>query len=162
MRKHYLICIMILSMSGCVSVELPNSKTTSAKDVQWKAPGSPFKEIKATNADKTWLSSRTGNTISFLSECGNAADPSLQSLESESLSALGKITPISSRIYDFNGRAARNSVSSGEVDGVPVQLELLVFKKNGCNYTLSYGGVMKQYEAEHKIFEDFKQNFKAP
>jgi hypothetical protein len=153
---------MILSMSGCVSVELPNSKTTSAKDVQWKAPGSPFKEIKATNADKTWLSSRTGNTISFLSECGNAADPSLQSLESESLSALGKFTPISSRIYDFNGRAARNSVSSGEVDGVPVQLELLVFKKNGCNYTLSYGGVMKQYEAEHKIFEDFKQNFKAP
>ena len=149
-------------MSGCVSVELPSSKTTSAKDVQWSEPSSPFKEIKATNADKTWLSSRTGNTISFLSECGNTADPSLQTLEAESLSAVGKINTISSRIYDFNGRAARNSVSSGEVDGVPVQLELLVFKKNGCNYTLSYGGVMKQYDAEHKIFEDFKQNFKAP
>lgn len=153
---------MILLLSGCVSVELPNSKTTSAKDVQWSAPGGQFKEIKATNADKTWLSSRTGNTISFLSECGNAADPSLQTLESESLSALGKINTISSKIYDFNGRAARNSVSTGEVDGVPVQLELLVFKKNGCNYTLSYGGVMKQYDAEHKNFEDFKQNFKAP
>lgn len=149
-------------MSGCVSVELPNSKTTSAKDVQWSAPGGPFKEIKATNADKTWLSSRTGNTISFLSECGNAADPSLQTLESESLSALGKINTVSSKIFDYNGRAARNSVSTGEVDGVPVQLELLVFKKNGCNYTLSYGGVMKQYEAEHGIFEAFKQNFKAP
>jgi hypothetical protein len=149
-------------MSGCVSVELPNTKTTSAKDVQWKEPSSPFKEIKATNADKTWLSSRTGNTISFLSECGNTADPSLQTLESESLSALGKIDPISAKIFDFNGRAARNSVSSGEVDGVAVQLELLVFKKNGCNYTLSYGGIKKQFDAEHNVFENFKQNFKAP
>ena len=153
---------MILLTSGCVSVELPNSKTTSAKDVKWSEPGGQFKEIKATNADKTWLSSRTGNTISYLSECGNSADPSLQALEAESLSALGKINPISNKVYDYNGRAARSSVSSGEVDGVPVQLELLVFKKNGCNYTLSYGGVMKQFDVEQKIFEDFKANFKAP
>jgi hypothetical protein len=153
---------MILLMSGCVSVELPNTKTTSAKDVQWNAPATPFKEIKASNADKTWLSSRTANTISFLSECGNAADPSLQTLESESLSALGKIETVNSKDFEFNGRAARNSVSAGEVDGVPVQLELLVFKKNGCNYTLSYGGVKKQFDGEHKIFEDFKTNFKAP
>lgn len=153
---------MIIFLSGCVSVELPNSKTTSAKDVKWSAPGGPFKEIKATNSDKTWMSSSTGNTISFLSECGNTADPSLQILESESLSAIGKINPVSAKVFDFNSRAARESVSSGEVDGVPVQLKLLVFKKNGCNYTLSYGGVLKNFAIEEKYFEDFKQNFKAP
>ena len=153
---------MMIFLNGCVSVELPNSKTTTAKDVQWSSPGGPFKEIKAANADRTWLSSSTGNTISYLSECGNTADPSLQILESESLSAISRMTPVSAKGFDFNGRAARESVSSGEVDGVPVQLKLLVFKKNGCNYTLSYGGVLKNFSSEEKYFEDFKKNFKAP
>jgi len=152
---------MGLLLSSCVSVQLPNGKTTSAKDVQYKEPEEPFDSIKAVNADKTWQSKKTGNTISYLSDCGGS-DPSLQSIEADSLSALNNMKIVSTENLIYNGREARQSISTGDIDGVPVQLALMIFKKNGCNYTLSYGGIQKQFKSELKFYETFKAEFKAP
>ena len=162
MRNHLKYFIMSLLLSSCVSVELPSGKITSAKDVTYNAPNGAFNEIKAKNADKTWQSQKTGNTISYLSECGNNADPSLQSIETESLSAISKLEVLKSETTSFNGREARQSITTGTVDGVPVAMSLVIFKKNGCNYTLSYGGLEKQFNLEQAEFEKFKQSFKAP
>ncbi|WP_374075585.1 hypothetical protein [Bdellovibrio bacteriovorus] len=145
-----------------MSVQLPGGKVTSAKDVGFTEPRSPFKEMSGGNSDKAWISEKTGNTISYLSECGGSNEPSLQQLENDSLSAISDLKVQQSDEVTFNGRAARQSVSLGKIDGVSVQIALMVFKKNGCNYTLSYGGVEKQFSSEQKYFEDFKQNFKAP
>ncbi|WII72403.1 hypothetical protein QJS83_00795 [Bdellovibrio sp. 22V] len=153
---------MSLLLGSCVSVKLPGGKVTSAKDVTFTAPPSPFQEIKADSSDKAWLSGKTGNTISFLSECGGGADPSLEQLEVDSLGAINKVKVLQSDETMFNGRAARQSTAQGQIDGVSVQMALLVFKKNGCNYTLSYGGVAKQFSVEEDVFEKFKQSFKAP
>lgn len=153
---------MSLLLSSCVSVELPSGKTKPAKDVTFSEPSSPFSSIKSKSADHAWQSSKTGNTISFLSECGGTADPSLQSLETESLSALNKLEILKTETKTFNGREARQTISAGTIDGVPVALALVVFKKNGCNYTLSYGGVEKQFNSELSVFEKFKDGFKAP
>jgi hypothetical protein len=153
---------MSILLTSCVSVELPGNKVTSAKGVEYQDPGGSYEEIKAKNADKTWLSKKSGNTISYLSECGNTADPSLQSIESDSLSALSNLEILKTETITFNGRGARQTVAAGTVDGVPVALSLLVFKKNGCNYTLSYGGLEKQFNGELPVFENFKKNFKAP
>lgn len=162
MRNHLRLCILSLLFGGCVSVQLPGGKIKSAEGVQLVEPSKPFKSIKAVNADKTWLSDKTGNTISYLSDCGGTNDPSLQSLESESLSALNKLHVISSDSSNYNGREALQTVATGEIDGVAVKLHLLFFKKNGCNYTLSYGGVQKQFATELNYFEIFKEKFKAP
>ncbi|WP_295901902.1 hypothetical protein [uncultured Bdellovibrio sp.] len=145
-----------------MSVQLPGGKVTSAKDVGFSAPGSPFKDMSGGNSDKAWISERTGNTISYLSECGSSSEPTLQQLETDSLGALSDLHILKSDEVSFNGRAARESISQGKIDGVPVQVALVVFKKNGCSYTLSYGGVEKQFSSEQKYFENFKQNFKAP
>ena len=162
MNYHLKFFILSLLLSSCVSVNLPGGKVTSAKDVQFAEPGTPFKSIKAANADRTWLSKKTGNTISYLSECGGTADPSLQSVETESLSALNKMQILSTDATTYNGREARQTLANGQLDGVPVQILLLIFKKNGCTYTLSYGGIEKQFSAELRQFESFKASFKAP
>ncbi len=162
MRNHLVIFILSLFLNACVSVELPGSKVSSAKDVQLQEPAAPFKPIKSANADRAWQSEKSGNTISYLSECGNATDPSLLQLETDSLAAVSKMDIISTKVFDFNSRAGRSTTVSGEVDGVPIKLELLVFKKNGCNFTLSFGGVLKNFDSEQKYFEDFKNHFKAP
>lgn len=162
MRNHVFVCIMFLLLGSCVSVQLPGGKVTSAKDVSFSAPSSPFNEIKSDSSDKAWISGKTGNTISYLSECGGKNEPTLQQLESDSLSALNSLKVLKSEDTSFNGRAARQTLAQGFVDGVSVQLSLLVFKKNGCNYTLTYGGVEKNFQNELNTFENFKQNFKAP
>lgn len=162
MRNHLVVCIMSLLLGSCVSVQFPGGKSAPAKDVEYKAPAAPYKEITTSKADKTWLSSKTGNTISYLSECGNGSDPSLSQIENESLSALSNLEVVKSEALTYNSRAAHQTVAHGEVDGIPVQISLLVFKKNGCNYTLSYGGVKEQFASEQLSFEEFKRNFKAP
>ena len=162
MRNHIIVCITSLLLGGCVSIQLPGGKSTPAKDVVWTAPGSEFKELKDGVYDKAWISTKTGNTISYLSDCGTTAEPTLQQLETESLSSLNDVKITTDEGLIFNGRAARSSTASGTLDGVPVRVSLLVFKKNGCNYTLSYGGLEKQFASEERVFENFKNNFKAP
>ncbi|UYL08735.1 hypothetical protein B9G69_016960 [Bdellovibrio sp. SKB1291214] len=153
---------MSLLLGSCVSVELPGGKVTSAKNVEFSEPSEPFQKIKSKSADRAWQSSKTGNTISYISECGSTSDASLQTLETDSLSALNKLQILKTETATYNGRESRQSVSAGTIDGVPVALALVVFKKNGCNYTLSYGGVEKQFNSELPVFESFKANFKAP
>jgi hypothetical protein len=145
----------------CISVKIPTGSGSVAKDVKYNAPTAPFEEIKNPSADKAWISRTTGNTISFLSDCGGSADPSLQQLENETLTVLNKLKVLDTKTFEFNGRDARSTVAEGEVDGVPVKTELLIFKKNGCNFTLSYGGIYKSFEAEQKDFRNFLQSFNA-
>ncbi|MGZ3798128.1 MAG: hypothetical protein ACXVB1_17280, partial [Pseudobdellovibrionaceae bacterium] len=108
------------------------------------------------------LSAKTGNTISFLSDCNGNVDPTLEQLENESLAVLDKLKILETKNFNFNGREGLRTQAQGEVDGVPVQTELIVFKKNNCNYTLSYGGVLKSFSLEKKYFDIFIESFKAP
>jgi len=150
-----------VGLSNCVSVNLPSSSGSPAKDVKFDAPASPFEDMKVKTADKAWISKNTGNTISFLSDCNSSSDPTLQQLQSESLAVLDNLKVLDSKDSDFNGRESNSTFAQGEVDGVPVKTEILVFKKNGCNFTLSYGGVLSRFEAEKKFFDKFKESFKA-
>lgn len=150
-----------LAIIACISVKIPTGKGTTAKDVVYQAPSKPYEDIKNAAADKAWISGATGNTISYLSECNGSADPSLQQLENEMLTVLNKLKIVETKELEFNGRDARSTIAEGELDGVPVKTELLIFKKNGCNFTLSYGGVLKNFNQERKHFQQFTQNFNA-
>lgn len=166
MKNHHfrnlIFCGLVLFTGACVSVKIPTGSGTPAKDIKFDKPASPYEEIKVISGDRAWLSSKTGNTISFLSDCNGSSDPTLQQLESEPLGVLDKLKIIETKTITYNGREALNTEAQGEVDGVAVKTTLLVFKKNNCNYTLSYGGLLKNFENEKKHFQTFAENFKAP
>lgn len=162
MRNHITVCILSLFLQSCVSVQLPASKVASAKNVELEAPPRPFKEIAAKSPDKSWISDSTGNTISYLSECDLKVESSLEQIENETVATLNNLSLLSAESPEYNGRAARFSTYSGTLDGVPVQLSLVIFKKNGCNFILSYGGVSSKFNAEESYFKNFINSFKAP
>ncbi|WP_413289013.1 hypothetical protein [Bdellovibrio sp. HCB337] len=160
--RNLIFCSAVFLLGACVSVKIPTGTGTPAKDVKYTDPGKPYEDIKVSSADKAWLSAKTGNTISFISDCNGTADPTLQQLEGEPLAVLDKLKILKSDNVTFNGREALHTQAQGEVDGVPVKTELVVFKKNNCNYTLSYGGLLKNFDDEAKVFDKFKESFKAP
>ena len=162
MKSKITLLILNLLLSGCVSVKIGGAKGVPASGVVLEEPTAPFKEIKSANADRAWLSGKTGNTISYFSECGNSADPSLQQLQDDALTALVDYKVVKEQDLTFNDRAAHKVTAQGQVDGVDVQISLLVFKRNGCNFTLSYGGVQKNFSKEEAVFQKFNDKFKAP
>lgn len=151
-----------LLLSGCISFQLPVGKISAAKNVKFNAPSEPFAEIKTSGSDLAWISAKTGNTISYLSECSSNSESNLENLETDSLSVMSKIKILNSKKSKYLDVESRQSIATGEVDGVSVQISLVTFKKNGCIFTLSYGGVQKEFSSELNHFESFKESFRAP
>jgi hypothetical protein len=160
--KHFVFGLLSLALGACVSVNIPTSAGSPAKDVKYVEPAEPFNDFKVKTADKAWISRKTGNTISFISDCHASVDPTLQQMENESLMVMDKLKVLTTQQIEFNGREAISTVAEGEVDGVPVKTQLVVLKKNNCNFTLSYGGLKNRFDTESKIFQTFPENFKAP
>jgi hypothetical protein len=148
-------------LGGCVSVQLGSGKSQKADEVSFEKPSDPFKSISADSVDQAWQSERTGNTLAFLTECQPSVEASLQTLQTEPLSALTQPVIVKTETKTFNGRESSLVVAEGQIDGIPVSMALLVFKKNGCNFTLSFSGRKSVFQSEFGTFEDFKESFKV-
>lgn len=156
------LIIFLMNLLACVSVNLPtSSKGTPAKGIVYKEPGHGFDPITEKYGDKTWKNRKTNNLISVLSECGGN-DPSLESLQSELESAMQETDNQESKKLMFNDREALWSEVTGKIDGIPVKLASMIFKKNACNYVITLSGQSKNFEADKNTFQDFLKEFKAP
>lgn len=161
LRLFFYITLYIIAQ-GCVSVKIPGTELTPSKNVQLEQPNPTlFSEIKVASSDKTWISKITGNTISYLSDCQKNSDPSLEQMQAEAFSVLENTKILQTAKVEYNSREAQTSLVEGTVDGVPIKMKILVFKKNGCNFTISFGGVKKNFDSELGEFELFQNKFKV-
>lgn len=153
---------LIALASACVSVNLGGKGPERSKNVSYSAPGGPFQQLKKTEADAAWQNFSNGNSISYLSTCNESADPSLETATEEMISVLGSTRTLTQKSYMFDGRAALDTQAEAKVEGVPTKMRTLVFKKNGCLYTLSLLGVTKNFDQDQKYFDGFVRGFSAP
>lgn len=166
MKYGILISTFIMalgSLTACVSIDLSENEIQKATNVRFQAPNSKvFKSISSENIDHGWRNNKNGNTITFISDCGNPYDPSLESIEAGIVSGLQDLKRISTEKPMYNSRASRNSVYTGNVDGIASKVELIVFKKNNCIYVLSYLAVDKYFAENHQDFKNFTEGFRTP
>ena len=151
-----------LLAAGCVSVNVGGKPASKAVGVRVRAPGSPFAKLESTRADGAWLNKKNGNTISYLSTCNDPTDPALESVMHELTGSLEEPETVRSSEETFNGREALHSETTGLVDGVKSRVEVVVFKRNNCIYSLSYVGVDRAFAADRARFQDFLDGFQAP
>lgn len=159
-RPVMTVCLTA-ALLGCVSVRLPGQKeVVKSTRVKAEFKASQYEKLNVSWADQAWQHQKTGAIISYFTECGS--DPSLDSLMHEALLALDKFEIESSQEITFNSRLAVERSVTGTIDGVPVNLEILVFKKDSCNYTLSHSSKSDQASISAPDFAEFKKNFKVP
>ncbi len=108
-----------------------------------------------------WQNQKSGNTIAVLSECSETHDPTLSDLEEDMSQALTEPKITKTEALTFEGREALRSIIEGKVDGVPVKVDVLTFKKNSCSYTLTYMGRSQGFDKDHQAFENFLKGFKV-
>ncbi|MCB0412192.1 MAG: hypothetical protein KDD22_06670 [Bdellovibrionales bacterium] len=160
--KTLLILTLGAFLCSCVSVNLGNSQGEKASGIKYSEPADPFDDQNLPYVDEAWTNPKTGNTISFLSDCNSSTDPSLKDLRDSTLSGLKSLNLQSSEEITYNGRAGLRSLATGSLDGVDSKVDLLVFKKNNCIYFLTYTGVPLQFNVDHMEFERFVKEFNAP
>lgn len=154
--------LAIFVLAGCVTVNVGPGDDTKAKNVTFSQPLPPYVENGSKDADKAWQSSVNGNTISYHSACREASDPSLVAMQSNTLRGLENLKVLDEKRYDYNGREALDTLATGTVDGVLVKIRLVVFKKNGCNFDISYVALAKHYATDEKVFDKFISGFIVP
>ncbi len=166
LEKIFSACSILILLSACVSVGIGGggggSQSKKADDVQFVAPAKPFEKFDAVHVDHAWKNEKNGNSISYLSECNTVADPSLENIHRGLVSSIDNVANIEKQLFQFNGRESLRSTATGQVDGVSSKFDLVVFKKNGCTYILSYVATEANFDSNHKDFDRFLDGFKSP
>lgn len=157
-----IIFIIYFFTAACVTVNVGEETPKKSSNILYMEPNKPFEEHQLLNADKAWVSKKTGNVISFTSECPKNSDPSLESLTKETLQSLDHVEIVEKTNINFNSREAVQTSAKGSIDGVPLAMKAVIFKKNSCNYRIIYSGLVTKVSSEEKYFEDFTREFKAP
>lgn len=160
MKSIFVFGITAFFLSGCISINLPRGESSPSKRISASAPGGPYKALSAEGFDRAWISSTTGNTIAYTSECSPSADLSPEQLFNE---FVGHITGVKTSFEPFEiaDRSGIRGQATGTLDGVPVQLAVVVFKKDGCDYVLNYSGITEKFESELPLFEQFLANIEV-
>jgi hypothetical protein len=149
-------------MIGCVSVGLNDTKIQRSTKVSYAAPSGAFVAKPSDTLDRLWENTVNGNSISFMSDCSDPSDPNLETIQQGILHGVEHLKILSSETITYNDREALRSHTSGKVDGVDTEMDLIVFKKNNCIYTLNYVGVKPQFEDDKAVFGRFLDRFRAP
>lgn len=159
----YFTALSVISIgTACVSVKLaPSSPPEKAKNVSFKAPSAPFKSSNSASSDGMWISSKTASTISYFTSC-SPSEPPLKNIRASAFSSLENVEITKEENVRIDEREGLKSDIEGKMEGVPVKIQFLVFKKNSCSYHLSYVALKENFEKEMDQFNNFVKNFKVP
>lgn len=159
----FFILMLIPALTSCVSVNLgPSNTAKRASGVEYVEPGKPFSVKSVKDVDAVWKNEANGNSISYVSDCKDVTDPSLDQITNGLLGGLRGAKRESDETVMVQGREGKRVLVSGKVDGVPTQVDLLVFKRNHCIYILSYVGVSNAFATDRGAFNKFVEGFRAP
>lgn len=161
-RFSPLILCSLLLCASCVTVKLGGENGKKASGVELNEPGKPFEKESRDDVDSAWKNPRNGNVISYLSDCGDPTDPSLDQIVAGVLAGLVELKVQDESAPTMQGREAKRVHAGGKVDGVPTEIELLAYKRNHCIYILSYVGVKKSFNEDREAFDSFIGGFRAP
>lgn len=144
--------------NGCISVNIAPKSLQRAEKVSYKSPPAPFKELSSGSADKAWRNSENGNSITYVSECGDHGRIALKEVARTLLSSQG-LTLQSQKTITHKGVEAVLSQGHQQNQSALVQVELLTFLKNDCLFNLAYLGKKSEFPKDQPAFQSFKEDF---
>ncbi len=160
--KFLIASLIVVMTSSCVSVKLPTTAApTKAKNVVFQRPTSPFSSASPKGADALWVSKNTASTISYFSSCSER-EPSLAVARSNAFKSIEGSDVVKENSYSISDREGVISDIEGTLEGVPVKIRFLAFKKGSCTYHLTYVALKENFNKELQHYTKFISNFRVP
>jgi hypothetical protein len=122
---------------------------------------SAWRKVSLGDNDLAWVARGSGETLAVNATCEDHGDPSLEVLTNHLLLGFTAREQLAQTPFRLDGREALRSRYRALLDGVPVELELVVLKKNGCvhDFTLvAPGGQPAAHRAAlEALLDGFRQ-----
>jgi hypothetical protein len=102
---------------------------------------------------------RSGGTVAASAQCPSKDDVPLDVLTNHLLFGFEHQVVLGRSELTLDGRQALRTHLRAEFDGVPIELDLIVLKKDGCTYDLQLISAPDQFKARQPDFEAFVRGF---
>ena len=140
MPRMTLLCLLVvMPLAGCHRTTFEDSVLTKPA-VRYRIGKLPayWEQVRLEDNDLAFAEEGTGRALSVNATCQGHDDPSLQVLTRHLLAGFTDRQEIAERRIPMDGREALRSRHLAKMDGVPVQLELVVLKKDNCVFDFTY------------------------
>ena len=113
---------------------------------------------RARGADLVWHH-REGGMAAASAQCPSGEDVPLDVLTRHLLFGFESQRQLGRALLTLDGRQALRTHLRAEFDGVPIELDLVVLKKDGCTYDLQLIAAPGPFAARQRDFDAFVQGF---
>lgn len=147
---------------GCRHAELRNGVFTKPK-VRYRIGQlpPPWTPVSLRENDLAWTSGLDGHSIAVNSTCQGYEDAPLPVLTRHLLVGFTDRELIGQETMVLDEREALRSRYRAKLDGVPIELLVLVMKKNGCVYDFTYVSPVGRFDERVADFERLLEQFKS-
>lgn len=112
-----------------------------------------------TSVFPTWKNSQTGNVISIVSDCNDGATNKLSALHQLIEDSLEEINVLKEETIAIQNRPALLKVVTASLDGQPIEVRSVSFKRKSCGYLASLSGKPNSLLKDTAQFDHFIQGF---
>lgn len=156
----YLFFSLVI-LTSCVSVQVPFGPVPKAEKASVTKPPAPFYPLVTSTADEAWISEKTGNTISYLSEC-KKTDETVEAVALDAAKAINQSKILKSTNGTIDSKRSSELIVTGKEESQKVKMAITVFRSENCLFSITYGGLEEKFDEESKYFEQFKKGFHIP
>ncbi len=153
LRTLFPLCLLLLA-AAC-----SGARARPDEGYRVGAMPAPWRQLKVEDNDLAYFIDATGHTLALNATCEAHEDPPLEVLTRHLLMGFTEQQLRAQERLPVDGREALRSRYGAKLDGVPVELELLVLKKDGCVYDFSYIAPPALFERHAADFERLVASF---
>lgn len=155
----WLAMICVLACAGCAGTGLRNG-IYADDQARYRIGALPARFQRVELADNDLAFHHRGEgTISVNATCSEYEDVPLAALVNHLLFETTQRRFVIEETVTLDGRAARHVVVQAELDGVAIELELYVLKKDGCVIDLAHVRAPQGPAAAREVFRTFVASF---
>ena len=168
-RAHIVVAVALAAWpcaSGCAHASSNFSDDVLTKGdlhVQVGPVPSGWRRIDVDSADLAFRDDARQGSVLFNVRCGQPDDDApLSSLTEHLIMGTTERTFETEEVIPFDHREAMHSVMRAKLDGVPMQYDIYVMKKDGCLYDVVYVAPPDHFAEGAADFERFAKGLHSP
>ncbi|HVE85084.1 MAG TPA: hypothetical protein VND93_19670 [Myxococcales bacterium] len=154
--------LVLLAALGCTSHRF--SQGVFAKDgVRYRVGelSRSWRPLEVDSNDVAYASNDSPHSLAVNSTCQPTGDASLEVLTGHLLIGFTDREKVSEEKKPLDGRDSLRSRYKARLDGVPVEMMLVVMKKDGCVYDFTYLSPPGRFDEKRQSFERVLAEFHA-